>query len=830
MTFEWKAGALFAIPLNCWHQHFNGSGRDPARFVSVTNAPIVINLYEDLDFIFGTKYDFKGRFNGEPDYFSAKDETKGFLLATNFVPDAVNLPLITAKERGAGGGHIRFNFAKSSLNSHISQFPIGTYKKAHAHGPGAHVIILSGEGYSLMWPEGDEPRYYKWEVGTMIVPPNMWLHQHFNTGTTPARYLAFKHEGVAIRNAQGVPKAWISKRLGGDQIDYADENPETRKEFEQELAKHGLKSQMDKAYAAEIEWTQGRQDARRGGEGTCMTFPAQTHWHEPTGGKRAGFGKFGRPKTPYDNFMESEGIPVFRDIGVSKVQNLPLAPWKRTGGRGSYIQLHGTEGKWGCYVIEVPGAGALNPEKHIYEEIYFVVEGRGTTEVWLDDDNKRHVFEWQKGSLFSIPVNAMHRIVNASSSPALLLAGTTAPNLMNLINNVGAIFDNPYQFRDRFSGADDFYKYKDDIEPDPVRGLAMRRTNFVPDIVNCDLPLDNRRSPGFRRVEPFMTGNTFYLWIGQHENGRYSKAHAHTSAAVLDLHQGQGLHLHLAGAAAASIRGRTAIRTRSSASTTSRSAWSRPRPAARAGIHQHFGASKEPLRLTAWFGPHNPGREPGPPGEQHIDYTAMDIPEGGSAIPYWMEDPYIKKEYDERLRPRRRREPHAAGVLRQELQGRTAEGISAAPSRRTRLPKRAADSINQPTNREELPHACRRARRAFHRPCRGFQIRQARRDRQARPLQGAQGRAGQGEPDGAAARVRREALQVDGRRRHHRAGAVEQRPRPRSGARPGRRRAGARGQRLSRRRRHQASEALRGLRRAADGEPRTPAPPNSSAP
>ena len=45
----------------------------------------------------------------------------------------------------------------------------------------------------------------------MIVPPNLWLHQHFNTGTTPARYLAFKAEGVAIRNAQGVPKAWISQ-------------------------------------------------------------------------------------------------------------------------------------------------------------------------------------------------------------------------------------------------------------------------------------------------------------------------------------------------------------------------------------------------------------------------------------------------------------------------------------------------------------------------------------------------------------------------------------------------------------------------------------------
>jgi hypothetical protein len=39
---------------------------------------------------------------------------------------------------------------------------------------------------------------------------------------------------------------------------------------------------------------------------------------------------------PYDRYMEAEGVPVFRGIGVKRVQDLPMAPRKRLGGRGSY--------------------------------------------------------------------------------------------------------------------------------------------------------------------------------------------------------------------------------------------------------------------------------------------------------------------------------------------------------------------------------------------------------------------------------------------------------------------------------------------------------------
>jgi hypothetical protein len=49
-----------------------------------------------------------------------------------------------------------------------------------------------------------------------------------------------------------VPMSWISRRLGGTQIDYADETPEVRHMFAEALARHALKSRMDEVYEAEV--------------------------------------------------------------------------------------------------------------------------------------------------------------------------------------------------------------------------------------------------------------------------------------------------------------------------------------------------------------------------------------------------------------------------------------------------------------------------------------------------------------------------------------------------------------------------------------------------
>jgi mannose-6-phosphate isomerase-like protein (cupin superfamily) len=241
-SFEWRTGSLFAIPLNATYQHFNASGQQPARYMAVTNAPTIMRLFHNDDFVFNTPYAFTDRFSGEGNYFSGEGKMyKRRIWETNFVPDTRTMQLHEWKERGGGGTNVMLELAQNSMGAHISQFQIGTYKKAHRHGPGAHVIILDGVGFSLLWREGDS-EYTKcdWKPNSVVVPPENWFHQHFNTGPEPARYLALRFTGIKFRpTGRGTDGADVSVKLGGWQIEYEDEDPRIHQIFEEDCRKYG---------------------------------------------------------------------------------------------------------------------------------------------------------------------------------------------------------------------------------------------------------------------------------------------------------------------------------------------------------------------------------------------------------------------------------------------------------------------------------------------------------------------------------------------------------------------------------------------------------------
>jgi quercetin dioxygenase-like cupin family protein len=260
-SFEWGPRSLFAIPLNAAYRHFNASGSEPARFVSTTNLPMVLNLFHNERFVFDNAFDFDDRM-GKKEYFEGEGVMSlvrqgNDTWETNFVPDTSTIELPSFSDRGAGGGTLIFLLADSSMHAHVSEMPAGTYKKAHRHASGYHVMCVAGSGFSLMWHEGEgDFKRIDWKHGVVFPPADQQFHQHFTTSTTPARYLAtgfgsLRYPFTTARRAEILGekvKFSTSLKEGGDQIEYADQDPRIHPIFLEEMRVHGLASEMDKFF------------------------------------------------------------------------------------------------------------------------------------------------------------------------------------------------------------------------------------------------------------------------------------------------------------------------------------------------------------------------------------------------------------------------------------------------------------------------------------------------------------------------------------------------------------------------------------------------------
>jgi mannose-6-phosphate isomerase-like protein (cupin superfamily) len=382
--------------------------------------------------------------------------------------------------------------------------------------------------------------------------------------------------------------------------------------------------------------------------------PKYDKYSEPTGYDPGGYKTYRRPLTAFEKFMEEEGIPIYRGLGVYDMRQLSLGPWKRLGGRGIFICLDGLSGIRAQYLVEVPAAGALNPERHVYAEFMYVVEGRGSTEIWREGSAKRLMFEWQAGSLFHIPMNAHHRLVNASTSPALVLVANLAPPVMNIFQSRSFVFDNPYDFRDRYDESDNFFKPLRDVEREPVRGRAMVISNVFHDIAHCELPVDNIRAPGSRRFQARFPGYYYGAdnsgFIQQYPPGRYTRAHCHEAWAVLVCLRGKGYtrnwHRSLGPRPWEDGKGHLVNRQDYTVGGLVAAA-----PGGGDWFHQHFGIASDTFRqLNLWAGTRaSPSHGEEEPGHEHASQF-QSIEEGGFTINYWEEDPFVRKEYEAELK------------------------------------------------------------------------------------------------------------------------------------------------------------------------------------
>ena len=154
-------------------------------------------------------------------------------------------------------------------------------------------------------------------------------------------------------------------------------------------------------------------------------------------------------KTPYAFWQENEGIPSYGGYWVEDVRTVELADWERTGGRGAFVNLNGAGMNCDAHLNEIPAKQQLKAERHLYEEIIFILSGQGATVIW-NDGGPKHTLEWQEGSLFSPPLNAWHQHFNADASrPARFISLTSAPQAINQFRNLDFIFKNSGSSRNR---------------------------------------------------------------------------------------------------------------------------------------------------------------------------------------------------------------------------------------------------------------------------------------------------------------------------------------------------------------------------------------------
>ena len=241
-TVDWGARGLFSPPLNATYQHHNLDPARPLRLLMVSNAPLILSLFHDERFVFDSPTVFDDRLRGGADFFGQPGANLGGRVwRTNFVPDVRAFALREWRARGVGAKSYHLSMADNTMACHLSEFAVGTYKKAHRHGPGAHVVILQGEGYSLLWEDGQERIRVDWREGSMFSPPENWWHQHFNTGPEPARYLALRRGGSPEHPLRLGMKGGEE---GAEQIEYAAEDPAIRAIYARELTARGIALRM----------------------------------------------------------------------------------------------------------------------------------------------------------------------------------------------------------------------------------------------------------------------------------------------------------------------------------------------------------------------------------------------------------------------------------------------------------------------------------------------------------------------------------------------------------------------------------------------------------
>ena len=209
-------------------------------------------------------------------------------------------------------------------------------------------------------------------------------------------------------------------------------------------------------------------------------------------GSRRGRGQ----RTYYERWMEKEGVPVVEGFGVTDVrQSCSSSPGNGWAARARICSFAAWKGSPAFMSASSRPAHRRSPSAIFTRKSSTFCKAKA----WRKSSSAtacRRRFQWQTGSLFSPPMNALHRLMNHGSEPALFLAVTTAPMALDHYHNEHFIFNSDFSFNDRYDGEAGYF------EPGNERYLASNNrqwiweTNFIPDARKAHIDAQEQKGAG----------------------------------------------------------------------------------------------------------------------------------------------------------------------------------------------------------------------------------------------------------------------------------------------------------------------------------------------
>jgi oxalate decarboxylase/phosphoglucose isomerase-like protein (cupin superfamily) len=276
--------------------------------------------------------------------------------------------------------------------------------------------------------------------------------------------------------------------------------------------------------------------------------------------------------------------------------------------------------------------------------VIFVLQGRGVAQVWQGSGDKLS-FEWREGSVFAFPLNTEHRLFNGGRDPVIYLAVTTAPMVINALNNLDLIFGCEHHCVPLYENPQ-YFVASDNRTVEGWYKQAIWHTNFIPDSRRMVLDALEQKAvggmlTGYRMGPMFPHGH-----VSEWPAGRYHKAHYHEPGTVLLQLDGEGYILawdsRLGPRPYESGNGDAVHKV----NWGPNSIYAPPD----AYYHQHFNTGATPAKHISVYGAHLPLGVHEMVDEQMNWKGLLSVKEGGTLIEHRDEDPQIRKDFVEALR------------------------------------------------------------------------------------------------------------------------------------------------------------------------------------